>query len=176
MALNLERILGTITGKEALYRSDRNFQAIQTDVNDKLPTSHNTDVAAHDDIRQQINSLDANKANKIMGSAIDAVLQNGWTGSLKYRKNNLNQVEIFAPYPGLTVGTKTAATVIATLPIGYRPTDRVVVICNKGEITSNTATLALVISALGEIAVTINGATDLATGTALRFSSQYQGN
>lgn len=66
MALNLARIIGTLTGKVAFERTNANFQAIETEVNantiaidEKLPTSHNTDAAAHEDIRERINDLES---------------------------------------------------------------------------------------------------------------------
>ncbi len=86
MALNLARIIGTITGKIAFERTDANFQAIQTDVNanttaidGKLPTSHNTDVDAHDDIRQQINSLATYKGALVVLNANQSIPHNTLT-------------------------------------------------------------------------------------------------
>jgi len=68
--------------------------------------------------REQINSLVANKANKVQDNWIEATLENGWTGNLKYRRNQIGQLEISAK---VTAGTAAANTVIATLPDGYRP-------------------------------------------------------
>lgn len=181
MALNLARIIGTITGKVAFERTDDNFQAIQAEVNGhannknnphavtktqvglgnvdntadsakkvlsatklttartingvafdgtkniavadstKLPLAHNTDANAHGDIRQQINSLDADKADKAMGTRFTATLQNGWTGNLYYKKNDLGQVHLYSGSNGLTVGTVANGTVIAVLPEGFKP-------------------------------------------------------
>lgn len=47
---------------------------------------------------------------------ITATLQNGWTGNLKYRKNQIGQIEI-AGY--VHPGTTAWGTIIATLPAGY---------------------------------------------------------
>lgn len=49
---------------------------------------------------------------------ITATLQNGWTGTLQYRKNNIGQLEIEAV---IKSGTTNQGTVITTLPVGYRP-------------------------------------------------------
>lgn len=57
---------------------------------------------------------------RILGSDnwITATLQNGWTGTLQYRKNNIGQLEIEAV---IKSGTTNQGTVITTLPVGYRP-------------------------------------------------------
>lgn len=90
MALSLQQIIGTITGKAAFERTQANFQAIQTAVNTnetniagKLPTTHNSDVAAHADIREQINTLGAKTAFSVTPStghninSSDCFTQNG---------------------------------------------------------------------------------------------------
>ncbi len=48
---------------------------------------------------------------------IAATLQNGWTGNLWYRKNQIGQLEIMGT---IVPGTKTFGTVLAQLPVGYR--------------------------------------------------------
>lgn len=166
MALNLARIIGTITGKLAFERTDANFQLIQTDVNantlaiaDKLPTSHNTDEAAHDDIRQQINDLDAEvdlKVNKIQEAWINATLENGWTNqggsfaTVGYCKNELGILQLRGL---IKPGTTAAGTVLFTLPVGYRPA-----IVNKIQTIiyvnfSSFATLIIDINPDGKVAI-----------------------
>ena len=57
-------------------------------------------------------------AKKIQENLVTATLQNGWTGTIKYRKNDLGQVEL-----QITVtasATVTSKTIIATLPAGYK--------------------------------------------------------
>lgn len=49
---------------------------------------------------------------------ITATLQNGWTGILIYRKNQIGQLEIRGD--NLLVGTKTAGTIICNFPTEYR--------------------------------------------------------
>ncbi len=55
---------------------------------------------------------------KDQGPWVDAVLQNGWTGSMKYRKNEIGQIEIKA---SINAGTVASMTTIAGFPIDYRP-------------------------------------------------------
>lgn len=59
------------------------------------------------------------KADKAQGSWKVATMFAGWTGSVQYRKNSLNIVTVSCA--GLKPGTITGLTVIATLPVGYRP-------------------------------------------------------
>ena len=66
-----------------------------------------------------INSgLNATKANKESEVTKAAVLQNGWTGTIYFTKNDLGQVFIQA---SITQGIKTKGTTICTMPVGYRP-------------------------------------------------------
>jgi len=129
MALSLARIIGTITGKVAFERTDANFQLIQTDVNtnatdigDKatLITIDKTNlVAAVNEVKEQTNDLDANKADKVQEAWITGTLQNGWIGTLQYAKNDLGIATVKGQ---LTAGTVTADTAVANLPTGYLPT------------------------------------------------------
>lgn len=57
-------------------------------------------------------------------SWITATLQNGWTGTLKYRKSNAGQLEIQGD---ITAGTITGLTIISNLPLGFRPTQNTVI-------------------------------------------------
>lgn len=61
---------------------------------------------------------------RLQGPWIDGVLENGWTGTISYAKNDLGQVVLKGD---LTVGTTSVDTTIATLPLGYRPNARVVI-------------------------------------------------
>lgn len=61
------------------------------------------------------------KANKAPSAWINATLLGGWTnrtGTARYYKNDLGDVEVQAD---LTGGTITAGTALFTLPAGYRP-------------------------------------------------------
>lgn len=58
------------------------------------------------------------KANKQQANWIAGTLQNGWTGTLEYRKNDLNQISVSI---GATSGTISGLTIIGNLPAGHRP-------------------------------------------------------
>lgn len=59
------------------------------------------------------------KANKEQPAWINATLQNGWTGWIRYRKNEIGQLELIGR---ISPGTKAAGTTIASIPVGFRPT------------------------------------------------------
>ncbi|SMB95304.1 hypothetical protein SAMN00017405_0374 [Desulfonispora thiosulfatigenes DSM 11270] len=102
---------------------------------------------------------------------ISATLQNGWTGTLKYSKNDLGQVVL---YGNLTVGTIATYTVVTTLPSEYRPLAYAT--CNVYMLTG--ANTGKVLPALiynrdtdGLRVAALNG---LATGDTLSFVLIYQ--
>lgn len=94
--------------------SDNIAEQINIDTVDNLTKIDN---AIKND-RQQINTLDADKANKAWGSWITATLGSGWTGTLQYRKNDMNILQLKGT---ITVGTIAIWTTIAALPTGYIP-------------------------------------------------------
>lgn len=57
-------------------------------------------------------------ANKEQEAWRPMTLLNGWVGSLRYRKNQFNELEIFG---NLSLGTNTVGTVLFELPSGYIP-------------------------------------------------------
>lgn len=70
-----------------------------------------------------VNELDASnrkKADKTQEPIFQATLQNGWIGSLMYFKDQFGIVHVFTK-TNLIGGTLTRNTVIANLPIGYKP-------------------------------------------------------
>lgn len=75
-------------------------------------TTHDESVTAHPDIRATLDE----KANIAQEAWITPTLLNGWTGTLKYRKNSFGHVEFKGNIKGGTSGS-TATTLIA----GYRP-------------------------------------------------------
>ena len=77
-----------------------------------LTTTDKTNVVS------AINEVNNNKLDKTKQGWKALSPQNGWTGTLYYRKNQIEQLEIQGT---LTAGTLTAGTTIATMPEGYRP-------------------------------------------------------
>lgn len=108
--MTIERILGTDTGTEAFGKTDRNFLTID---GEKLPTSHNSDNTAHNDIREQINTLIANL------TWTTVTLQNGWSGTLKCA--SIDTLGLVFLQGTLTAGTVAVDTVIGNVPTGFRP-------------------------------------------------------
>ena len=61
----------------------------------------------------------ANISSVLAGGETDAATrQNGWTGVIRYKKNDLGRVSVWGR---TTAGTVANGTIIATLPAGYRP-------------------------------------------------------
>ena len=67
---------------------------------------------------QTIETLYQEKANKVQEAWITPTLLNGWTGNVKYAKNDLGQVTLKF---NIIAGTTTIATKICSLTSGYRP-------------------------------------------------------
>lgn len=126
-------------------------------------------VEAINEHETQINSLDAKvdlKANKTQPAWITATLQNGWTGTLQYRKNQIGQLEIKG---NMTVGTITSGTVLATFPTDYRPTvNTPMPIYN----TLGKSTLGLVLLSTGAISL-YSPTTDFATGNTVMIDTVF---
>ena len=64
---------------------------------------------------------------KLPEALIDGILQNGWASymsyGIKYRKNDLGIVTVIL---SAISGTITPLTIIATLPVGYRPNNQII--------------------------------------------------
>ena len=92
-------------------------------------------------IGQNASDLNAHKADnvnphplyakKAQENWINATLQNGWTGTIEYRKNDLSQVTVNSS--ALKPGTITGLTVVGSLPVGYRPKRNVVIPCTNSD-------------------------------------------
>ena len=97
---------------------------------------------------------------------INATLQNGWTGSLYYRKNAIGRLELLT-YPDVGVGVTNVGTIIATLPSGYRPLSTTPV-----SVYNNSTGLILpscfTLGENGELRIRQNSG--FATGDRLRFN------
>lgn len=92
--------------------------------------------------QERVKGLETAKVNKTKEPNNTATLQNGWGGVFYYAKNDLNQIWL-SGY--LTPGTKTAGTVITTLPVGYRPSIHNTFIVYAGE-NANVLTGFVVLS------------------------------
>jgi len=94
---------------------------------------------------------------------ITPTLLNGWTtysGGNKYRKNSLNQIELVF---SATSGTIAVGTIIATLPIGYRPlSDTVFPLFDLTAFRTNGYTIS--INTSGDIQI-LNSVISLVTST-----------
>lgn len=94
---------------------------------------------------------------------ITPTLLNGWTtysGGNKYRKNSLNQIELVF---SATSGTIAVGTIIATLPIGYRPlSDTVFPLFDLTAFRTNGYTIS--INTNGDIQI-LNSVISLVTST-----------
>lgn len=121
--LNLPQWVGT----EKPERTDFNaaFDAIDTTVASHLAESVS---------QGNPHGIDA-KADKSLGTTFSATLENGWTGTLNYKKNGVGIVTV-AGY--IVPGTVANGTVVATLPEGFRP-----IIMSHPFIVINTVTQAL---------------------------------
>lgn len=110
-----------------------------------------------------INSLEAKKLDKTKQGWIALSPQNGWTGTLYYRKNQAELIEIQG---NVTAGTRTAGTVIAVFPEGYRPS-------RYTPIESYITSLSKVINGLvltndsGELRIYAPATTDIGSGNTI---------
>jgi hypothetical protein len=86
---------------------------------DSRITTVEQDQAAHEAEKATQNELGH---IKLQEPWITATLQNGWTGTLQYAKNELGQVCLKGQ---ITPGAVTTGSVISSLPSGYRPTQDV---------------------------------------------------
>ena len=106
------------------------------------------------------NNLDANKANKTQPNWIIATLQNGWTGNLFYRKNQLGQLEI--QFASLKAGTVADFTTITTFPVNFRPGANapITVYCDS----TGESVAGIVVLSAGELKIRTPASTKIATG------------
>jgi hypothetical protein len=113
------------------------------------------------DVEERINSLDANKANKVQEDWITATLQNGWTTvdmyTAKYMKDEFGFVHLKGE-----VKDGALATTILTLPPGYRPEEgafSIGIFCKSG--TSKMLTDVNIYADTGELKIWTGGTTQV---------------
>jgi len=120
--LTIERIISTDTRKTAFEKADRNFVALDADA--KL------------------------KANTAQEDLIYGTLENGWQGSVQYRRNTIGELVIIgSPYGG----TATSGIVVFTLPVGYRPSENRII--QVGGNSLGTIITQVVINADGTVTI-----------------------
>jgi hypothetical protein len=112
--------------------------------------------------RTETSVLANTKAQKQQPQWINATLMSDWMGTLQYRKNEQEQLEISI---SVTSGVVTNLTRIATLPVGYRPSQTLVIRLNKN------ATGSMV---NGEIYINKNGTVTVAASSSLETGTVYQ--
>nr|WP_312578214.1 hypothetical protein [Sedimentibacter sp.] len=114
------------------------------------------------DGQKQNSELLKHKANIEQEDWITATLQNGWTGTLQYRKNSIGQLEVKGE---LIAGSISIPTIISSLVEPYRPTmAKAIAMYNANGSTKS----ALSIHTTGNIY--LRTATDLATGNTVFFN------
>jgi|SRR5665647_2593673 len=140
MALNLARIIGTITGKLAFERTDANFQLVQTDVN-----SHGT----------LINALvpKANIANNLVTTAEGLVLDAQQGKALNDKINTLI-IPIATTYSyNLATGAHVSVDMTLAISAGYN------ILCAMPVDTDpagHTAQLQITIFRRNYVTITVN--------------------
>ena len=111
--VNLQNGLNIIN-EEILDLNDKSITLVDEIPTEPLPrVADLLGVTSESDI---LTALDG-KANKVQEAWITPTLLNGWTGTLKYRKNNFGQLEFWAD---LIAGVGTFDTEIFTFPSTYR--------------------------------------------------------
>lgn len=83
-------------------------------LNNTLTSTSTVEAATANTIKQ----LNDTKASIAQPAELSITLQNGWVGSARYYKDTMGLVHVYFVISG---GTKTKGTVLADLPVGYRP-------------------------------------------------------
>lgn len=101
-------------------------------------------------VQDQVNTLTNNKANKTQPEWVQIQpLQNNWSGTAWYRRNDFGVVEFRGTIGG---GAIAKDTVLFVLPIGYRPEGTRAIACATYTTTTSAMQL-LVINTLGEVSI-----------------------
>lgn len=159
-------ILGSDLGKDALkVKCNVNFTELYNFIGTltSLSTEDKTNlVAAINEHEAQINSLDADKANKAQEAFVLATLINGWSGNFFYRKTQIGQLEI---QYSITAGTVADYTTILTLPLGYRPGGHTAIpIYNN---STGESIIGLVLLASGEFKIRVPASDKIIAGQSI---------
>ena len=140
-----------------------------------LPQWVETEKPERTDFNAAFDAIDTTidaKANKAMGQTFTATLQNGWTGTLLYSKNELGQVYIRTTVD-LTMGTTTLGTAITTLPEGYRPVSSVSINAIDAYGTTK-AVLGFYVNSAGVLSIRNPFASEAQTGRQVSIQGIFQ--
>lgn len=106
------------------------------------------------------------------GQVFEATLQNGWTGSLKYSKNDLNQITLLG---SIGTGTTAWSTTIATIPTSHTPLYSTPIIVY--DTTTGNSIAGIVLLPSGEMKIHNPAVTEkqLITGNRINFTQIMRG-
>ena len=105
----------------------------------------------------------------LVGGETDAATrQNGWTGVIRYKKNDLGRVSVWGR---TTAGTVANGTIIATLPAGYRPEFSVAVPVYDRD--SARAKVPFIIGADGAIVIRATDDNSIVSGRTVDFGISF---
>ena len=119
-----------------------------------------------------IDVAETNSANiaSLLGGGTEqtATLQNGWTGTLKYKKNLLGQVNVIGR---ITAGTIDNGTIIANFSEGYRPRYTVAIgVYDRG---SAVVKISLFINDTGNLVIRATADNQIPTGRTVDFEISF---
>lgn len=133
---DIERIVGTETGKSAFEKTDRNVVKLDGDIDDLAGTGRTTET-----VKGNKDDLVAHKAEKATQANLGHVklppdsqilnLINGWTNSsypLSVYKDDFGRVHLSG---SCSDGVSTNGTALAILPSEFRPLKNIYAVCIK---------------------------------------------
>ena len=102
------------------------------------------------------------------GTQYNATLQNGWSGPLNYKKDDLGRVTVRGR---ITAGTVENGTIITNLPVGYRPIYTVAI--GVYDRDSAVVKIPLFINDSGNLAIRAAGDNLIPTGRTVDFEISF---
>lgn len=100
-----------------------------------------------------VKTLNDTKASIVQPGEQNITLQNGWIGAARYYKDTMGLVHVFLSISG---GTKTKGTVLADLPVGYRPAWGFMPFIGATYVISDTSATAIALELTSGGRLTIN--------------------
>lgn len=110
-----------------------------------------------------------NAWTEFLGVEKELTLQNEWSGTLKCKKNELNQVHL---YGTITAGITTAGTIIGQLPENYRPNVITPVVAYNA--TDLETQIGIFISNTGNISIRLPATTVMDSGETIHINATFQ--